>query len=150
MQAATAMTQAERLRRIDALADGIRERVHSERSSRVSSTGATGLEPATSGVTGRRSNQLSYAPERVGMASVAGDRHSSPPRPYGAGAADANASYPTLTVSTPAPSPWERKSPLHCATKRFAPRRTRQLVVYAPLELVLAVRCCQWLEPGGR
>src|SRR6266536_1113570 len=34
-------------------------------------TGATGLEPATSGVTGRRSNQLSYAPERVGTASVA-------------------------------------------------------------------------------
>ncbi len=27
-------------------------------------TGATGLEPATSGVTGRRSNQLNYAPER--------------------------------------------------------------------------------------
>jgi hypothetical protein len=26
-------------------------------------TGATGLEPATSGVTGRRSNRLSYAPE---------------------------------------------------------------------------------------
>jgi hypothetical protein len=26
--------------------------------------GATGLEPAASGVTGRRSNQLSYAPYR--------------------------------------------------------------------------------------
>ncbi len=33
-----------------------------------SETGATGLEPATSGVTGRRSNQLSYAPERFGWA----------------------------------------------------------------------------------
>jgi hypothetical protein len=31
---------------------------------RIAETGATGLEPATSGVTGRRSNQLSYAPER--------------------------------------------------------------------------------------
>jgi hypothetical protein len=29
-------------------------------------TGATGLEPAASGVTGRRSNQLSYAPEGGG------------------------------------------------------------------------------------
>jgi hypothetical protein len=39
-------------------------------------TGATGLEPATSGVTGRRSNQLSYAPMRgtVSMPSLLGRR----------------------------------------------------------------------------
>jgi hypothetical protein len=33
-------------------------------SSSAFGTGATGLEPATSGVTGRRSNQLNYAPRR--------------------------------------------------------------------------------------
>jgi hypothetical protein len=32
-------------------------------------TGATGLEPATSGVTGRRSNQLNYAPQGDGQCS---------------------------------------------------------------------------------
>ena len=35
----------------------------------VSRTGATGLEPATSGVTGRRSNQLNYAPRGDGQCS---------------------------------------------------------------------------------
>jgi hypothetical protein len=29
--------------------------------------GATGLEPATSGVTGRRSNQLNYAPSEAAL-----------------------------------------------------------------------------------
>ena len=36
----------------------------------VEPTGATGLEPATSGVTGRRSNQLSYAPKDPGAESM--------------------------------------------------------------------------------
>jgi hypothetical protein len=34
--------------------------------------GATGLEPATSGVTGRRSNQLNYAPGTAGSVAAAG------------------------------------------------------------------------------
>ncbi len=38
------------------------ERLKPDRDSAVPRAGATGLEPATSGVTGRRSNQLSYAP----------------------------------------------------------------------------------------
>jgi hypothetical protein len=39
-------------------------------------TGATGLEPATSGVTGRRSNQLSYAPRRAKGEDSGGLRNS--------------------------------------------------------------------------
>jgi hypothetical protein len=34
--------------------------------------GATGLEPATSGVTGRRSNQLNYAPSSLLLGLVGG------------------------------------------------------------------------------
>ncbi len=44
--------------------------------SRFFGTGATGLEPATSGVTGRRSNQLNYAPQ--GGVSVAGGEGTPP------------------------------------------------------------------------
>ena len=55
-------------------------------------TGATGLEPATSGVTGRRSNRLSYAPigrptraASASMAAVRGDTSpTSPATPRGA------------------------------------------------------------------
>ena len=35
--------------------------------------GSTGLEPATSGVTGRRSNQLNYDPARSGELKVQSD-----------------------------------------------------------------------------
>ena len=61
-----------------------------------------------------------------------------------------SAYLPTFTVSTPEPSPLERKSPAHWATKRLLPFRTRQLVVYEPLAAVLTVWCCQRPEPGGR
>ena len=47
----------------------------------VERAGATGLEPATSGVTGRRSNQLNYAPEgrSVYLASQSSEDASSLP-----------------------------------------------------------------------
>ena len=42
--------------------DGVRGPENGAIAGHSEGTGATGLEPATSGVTGRRSNQLSYAP----------------------------------------------------------------------------------------
>ena len=77
--------------------------------------GATGLEPATSGVTGRRSNQLSYAPSGDGkyantrtagaqpVPRWAPELHPLTPR----------VQRPTRTVSTVEPSPVSRSSPLH-------------------------------------
>ena len=41
-------------------------------SARFIMAGATGLEPATSGVTGRRSNQLNYAPELSKLMGMVG------------------------------------------------------------------------------
>ena len=46
----------------------------------TSKAGATGLEPATSGVTGRRSNQLSYAPSAGGLESMARSVLGDPPK----------------------------------------------------------------------
>ena len=68
-----------------------------------------------------------------------GPRHGMPmvPRAAKGGVGGPNSSppwpreryLPTFTVSTPEPSPLERKSPAHWATKRLLPRLTRQLVV---------------------
>ena len=45
----------------------IRTGADSARCTEKGEAGATGLEPATSGVTGRRSNQLNYAPAREAL-----------------------------------------------------------------------------------
>ena len=58
----------------------------------------------------------------VPRAAKGGPRAPSPPWPR-------ERYLPTFTVSTPEPSPLERKSPAHWATKRLLPFRTRQLVV---------------------
>ena len=47
---------------------------------RMFSTGATGLEPATSGVTGRRSDQLNYAPRTGAIVAVFPRGQSGAPR----------------------------------------------------------------------
>src|SRR3954463_9724477 len=72
-------------------------------------------------------------------------RGGGPPPPAASGYRRA----PTRTASGAEPSPVLRKSPAHCATKRLVPRRTRQLVVNAPLAAVLTVWCCQRVVPGG-
>src|SRR3954447_15771160 len=128
-------------------------------------TGATGLEPATSGVTGRRSNQLSYAPvwrpwsvattprRRAGRIGPPFARERPPPLSSGGGPPPPPAALgggpPPRTASGGEPSPALRKSPAHCATNRLVPRRTRQLVVNAPVAAVRTVWCCQRVEPGA-
>ena len=69
--------------------------------------GATGLEPATSGVTGRRSNQLSYAP---------------------AASTEARHSYPSLrgVSSTPAEAPSSGELPRHFDHSAGSLRRARR------------------------
>ncbi len=69
--------------------------------------GATGLEPATSGVTGRRSNQLSYAP----AASTRGG-HSYPLRLEGVKQSSVESSGAAVRAEKPAPRPFDQlKSP---------------------------------------
>ena len=64
--------------------------------------GATGLEPATSGVTGRRSNQLSYAPAAESRAVLfspsRGVKHPHRIRRRSAGVGDEGLEPPTPSV----------------------------------------------------
>ena len=64
----------------------------------------TGLEPATSGVTGRHSNQLSYIPARPsesGPGSIAGARSGSNPREAGFPGRSIPAGGPDLDLAVP-------------------------------------------------
>jgi hypothetical protein len=66
-------------------------------------TGATGLEPATSGVTGRRSNQLSYAPAWARSQGLAHARLQSMPSPLPSTAADPSAEDSRRGARRPGP-----------------------------------------------
>src|SRR6266545_2897417 len=57
-------------------------RLNGQQNSEISRafTGATGLEPATSGVTGRRSNQLNYAPRAQALYRGLRERPRAEPR----------------------------------------------------------------------
>src|SRR4051812_29166220 len=80
-------------------------------------TGATGLEPATSGVTGRRSNQLSYAPVRGGWSVAAGTQLRTPRAVANRGRVDS----PRGVCRTPRGGPGSPGPPL--ARPRRAARR---------------------------
>src|SRR5687767_8779403 len=53
------------------------DRPHRRRVEREEVAGSTGLEPAASGVTGRRSNQLNYDPAKTGDCNLIGANRSS-------------------------------------------------------------------------
>ena len=109
----------------------------------IPSTGATGLEPATSGVTGRRSNQLSYAPARsrdghrrrsaslpleLAAASRASLQYAKdqPPTPSAAGCAPSQRpSGRSASLATrPPPPPPAPRATLRCLQHPPAPRLT--------------------------
>ena len=101
-------------------------------------TGATGLEPATSGVTGRRSNRLSYAPKRVGprsMASAARRRRASCDARGGGG--------PVATRDCERPAVADRDSGPPAARFPAGPRPCRRCCVPALGEIRLEAPGCE-------